>query len=178
MPGKSTQAIHGRRDKSFRSANYPIYNSTAFAVEKSDDYYRYINNDPEVYIYTRDANPTMRNVEEKLAHLEGGEDAVLCSSGMSAITSTILTFVKSGDAIAAARRLYGGTYRFLRDIVPQFGIDVHFLDDDELLNLQEFAPTAKLVYFETPVNPTCECVLMAGVVEAAKSIGAVTAIDN
>lgn len=178
MPGKSTQAIHGRRDKTFRSANYPIYDSTAFAVEKSDDYQRYINNDPEFYIYTRNANPTMRNVEEKLARLENGEDAVLFSSGMAAITSTILTFVKNGNAIAAARRLYGGTYRFLRDVVPQFGIDVHFLDDDELLNVQDFAPTAKLVYFETPVNPTCDCLLMAGIVEAASNANAITVIDN
>lgn len=172
----STRSIHGRRDRSFRSANYPVYASTTFAVNRSDDYER--SDGEEFYVYTRYANPTIRNVEEKIARLENAEDGVLFSSGMAAIVSSILTFVKKGDAIAASSRLYGVAYRFLRDVVPQYGIDVHFLAEDELYDVQQYAPTAKLVYFETPINPTSECISIRKIVEAAKRIGALTLIDN
>ena len=175
--GKSTQAIHGRRDPNYRSANYPVYNSVTFAVEKSSDYERQSTKD-DFYFYSRNGNPTIRNVEEKLARLEGAEDGVLFASGMAAVTATLLSFVRNGDAIAASSRLYGVTYRFLRDVVPQFGIDVHFLDADELYQIQKFAPTAKAVYFETPNNPTSACLSIRQVVEAAREIGAVTVIDN
>ncbi len=177
-PGKSTQAIQSKRDESFRSVVYPIYQSTVFAVEKSDDYEHFIAGDEGFHIYTRNSNPSIRNVEEKLARLEQGEDCVLFASGMAAITSTLLTFLKNGDAVAASQRLYGATYRFLRDVATQFGIDVHFLDDDELFEIQEYAPTVKVIYFETPINPTSDCVSIARVVEAAKKIGAITIIDN
>lgn len=179
MPGKSTHAIHGsRRDKAYRSVNFPIYNSVSFAVDKSDDYQHFIDQDEETFIYARNGNPTIRAVEEKLAVLEQGSDAVLLASGMAAITTTILSLVKSGDAAACSRRVYGTAYRFFRDVLPQYGVDVHLLDDDELLNLHEFAPTVKLVYFETPINPTAECVEIASIVAAAKQVGATTVIDN
>lgn len=175
--GKATQAIHGRQDKAFRSANYPIYNSTTFAVSQSSDYEGLVW-DKDSHIYTRYSNPTIRNVEEKLARLEQAEDGILFASGMAAITTTILTFARSGDVIAASSRLYGVAQRFLRDVVPQLGIDVHFLDTDELYNLKEYAPHAKLVYFETPNNPTCTCLSIAEVVHASQEIGALTIIDN
>lgn len=174
---KATQAIHGRRDKSYRSANYPIYHSTTFAVTSSSDYQRE-NWDKDTHIYTRYSNPTIRNVEEKLAKLEETEDGVLFASGMAAITTTILAFAQNGDAIAASSRLYGVAQRFLRDVAPQLGIDVHFLDADELYNLKVFAPTVKLVYFETPNNPTSACLSIAEVVRSAREIGAMTVIDN
>lgn len=174
--GKATRAIHGRRDTAYRSANYPIYHSTTFAVSRSADYAR--QDEDDFFIYSRIGNPTIRNVEEKLAALEEGEDAVLFASGMAAITSTLLTFARSGDALAASAQLYGVAYRFLRDVVPQFGIDVHFLDEDELYNLKKYAPTARLVYFETPINPTAHCLSIKGVVEAAREAGAITIMDN
>ncbi len=175
--GKSTQAIHGRRDPTYRSANYPVYNSVTFAVEKSSDYERHGAKD-DFYFYGRNGNPTIRNVEEKLARLEGAEDGVLFASGMAAVTATLLSFVRNGDAVAASSRLYGVAYRFLRDVLPQFGVDVHFLDADELYQIQKFAPTAKVVYFETPINPTSACLSIRQVVEAAREIGALTVIDN
>ncbi len=175
--GKATQGIHGRRDKSFGSANYPIYHSTTFTVEKSDDFVSKKSRDDH-YMYTRYSNPSIRNVEEKLARLEQAEDGVLFSSGMAAITTALMTFLKNGDAIAVASQLYGVAHRFLRDVMPQFGVDVHFLDADELYNLREFAPTVKMVHFETPINPTSACLSISDVVASAKEIGALTMIDN
>ncbi len=175
---KSTQAIHGRKDKSYRAANYPIYQSTTFAVEKSDNYEKFIGDEEEFYIYSRYSNPTVRNAEEKLASLENTEDAILFSSGMAAITTAILTFAQKGDTIVALRRLYGMTYRFLRDIAPKFGIDVHFVNEAELYEMNKLYPNAKLVYFETPINPTTDCVSIAKTAAAAKKIGALTIMDN
>jgi len=176
---KSTQLIHGRKDRVYLGANYPIYQSTTFAVSKSDDYDKYINgNDEEFYMYSRYSNPTVRNVEEKIAALEIAEDAILFSSGMAAITTAIFSFVEKGDLVVAQRRLYGMAYRFLRDIAPKFGIDVHFVDEDHLYSLRDDFPGVKLVYFETPINPTTDCISIAKTVKSAKRAGALAIMDN
>ncbi|MCL5267172.1 MAG: aminotransferase class I/II-fold pyridoxal phosphate-dependent enzyme [Bacteroidetes bacterium] len=175
---KSTQAIHGRKDKLYRGANFPVYPSTTFAVEKSDDYDKFIGDEEEFYIYSRYSNPTVRNVEEKLASLENSEDAILFSSGMAAITTSILSFARSGDHIVALRRLYGMTYRFLRDIAPKFGIETHFVDESELYAMDQKYPGARIVYFETPINPTTDCISIRKVVKAARKAGALTIVDN
>ncbi len=176
---KSTRAIHGRKDKLYRGANFPIYASTTFGVEKSDDYDRYIaGDDDEFYLYTRYSNPTIRNVEEKLAALENAEDALLFSSGMAAITTTILAFMQEGDIIVAQRQLYGMAYRFLRDFVPRLGMETQFVDEDELYQLHKKFPRVKAVYFETPINPTTDCVSIEKVVKSASKAGALTIVDN
>jgi methionine-gamma-lyase len=160
--GKATQSIHGSKDNEYRSVNYPIFQTTSFGVTKSDDYQRFINDDEDFFIYTRYRNPTIKNVEQKLAALENGESAVVFSSGMAAISSTIMSLVKSGDVIAASNRLYGMTFRFLRDYAPKYGLSTLFLSEEELYSLDEYAPNAKMVYFETPVNPTTDCLSMWG----------------
>jgi cystathionine beta-lyase/cystathionine gamma-synthase len=176
--GKSTRAIHGRRDPQYRGSTYPIYQSAAFAVKDSDEYDKYLRGEEEFYIYSRIHNPTVRNVEEKLAQLENGEDAVLFASGMAAITSAILSVVQAGDTIVAARQLFGTTFRFLDRIAPRFGIKTVFLERDDLYELHRHAPEAKLVYFETPINPTCNCLSIQEVVAAAREIGVMTMMDN
>ena len=175
---KSTAAIHGRKDKAYRGANYPIFTSTTFAVDKSDDYDKFISDQEEFYIYSRYSNPTVRNVEEKIAALENAEDAVLFSSGMAAITSAILAFAKKGDTIVALRRLYGMAYRFLRDIVPNFGIEVRFVDEAELYEAHRPSPHARLYYFETPINPTTDCISIERTVKSGRKAGALTIMDN
>jgi cystathionine beta-lyase/cystathionine gamma-synthase len=176
---KSTRAIHGRKDKTYRSANFPIYQSTTFAVSNSDEYDKFISgNDEEFYMYTRYSNPTIRNVEEKIAALENAEEAILFSSGMAAITTAIFSFVQKGDLIVAQRRLYGMAYRFLRDIVTKFGIDVEFVEDNELYALDDKFSNARIVYFETPINPTTDCVSIPRTVKAAKKAGALIIMDN
>jgi len=178
-PSKATQAIHGRKDKTYLGANYPIYQSTTFAVSKSDEYDKYINgSDEEFYMYSRYSNPTVRNVEEKIAALENAEDAILFSSGMAAITTAVLSLAEKGDTIVAQRRLYGMAYRFLRDIAPKFGIDVHFVDEGLLYKFGSEFSNAKVVYFETPINPTTDCISISKTVKAARAVGAVTIMDN
>jgi cystathionine beta-lyase/cystathionine gamma-synthase len=176
--GKSTQAIHGRRDDKYRGVVYPIYASATFGAAPGTGGDYAAATDEEWYIYSRYSNPTVRNVEERLARLENTDDAVLFASGMAAITTTFLTFVRGGDTIVAPRRLFGVTYHFLRDLAPQLGIKVCFLSEDELYRAHEIAPEAKLIYFETPVNPTSDCISIPRVVEAARQTKALLAMDS
>ncbi|MDX1992689.1 MAG: aminotransferase class I/II-fold pyridoxal phosphate-dependent enzyme [bacterium] len=176
--GRATDAIHGKRESSARPVTYPIYQTSAFYVDRADSFAHIGDYGGDEYFYTRYDNPTLRNVSEKLALLEHAEECLLFASGMTAITTVLMALLKAGDTLVAYRTLYGGTLQFLRDYAPAYGIKVVFLDEDDLYELDKHAPAAKVVYFETPVNPRCDCVSIRRVVEAAKRIGAVVVKDN
>jgi cystathionine beta-lyase/cystathionine gamma-synthase len=126
---------------------------------------RYAEGDPDVYVYTRYHNPTVREAEERLALMMNAERALLFSSGMAAISSAVFSIVKAGDEIISTPGLYGGTYRFFRDILPNYGISVKYVQSDALTELRQLVHrNTKLVYFETPTNPTL------GIVEIAKLV--------
>lgn len=176
--GNATQAIHGKIESGARPVTYPVYQTVAFSVESNEAYEHIGDFRGDDYFYTRYDNPTLRNVSEKLAKLEHTEECLLFASGMTAMTTVLMTFLQSGDTIAAARALYGGTMQFLRDYAPRYGINVVLLDEDELYAVDQHAPQAKVVYFETPVNPRSDCISIRRVVEAAKRIGALVIKDN
>jgi cystathionine beta-lyase/cystathionine gamma-synthase len=176
--GKSTQAIHGKIEPHARPVTYPIYQTTAFSVESSDAFEHIGDFRGEGYFYSRYDNPTLRNVSEKLAKLEHAEECLLFASGMTAITTALMTFLSSGDTIAAARGLYGGTLQFLRDFAPRYGINVVLLDEHELYEVEKYAPQSKVLYFETPVNPRADVLSIRRVVEAGRGIGALVMKDN
>jgi cystathionine beta-lyase/cystathionine gamma-synthase len=177
--GSSTIAIHGDHDPLYRSATFPIYQTSTFGVAKTADYARFfVDGDLEQYVYTRAANPTIRNVEKRIAALEHTDDGVLFASGMAAITSAVLAFAKAGDAVACSRPLYGGATHFLEGVAPQLGLRTAFLADEALYALDQHVPDARVVYLETPANPTIKVIDIARVVAAARRVGAITIIDN
>ncbi len=179
--GISTVAIHGEiKDKSFHSVVYPIYQTSTFAVEKSDDYQKFIDEVEDFYIYSRYGNPTIKEVEKRLALIENCDDAILFSSGMSAITTTILSLVEPGDEIISLRSIYGVTYRFFRDYIPKFKVNVKFIDLNQLDDLKKLITNkTKLIYFETPVNPTTRIVDIKKIVDEVKEYeNILTIIDN
>ncbi|CUS82599.1 trans-sulfuration enzyme family protein [Candidatus Kryptobacter tengchongensis] len=178
--GLSTLAIHGEmKDQTFHSVVYPIYQTSTFSVERSDDYQKFINEESDFYIYSRYGNPTVREVEKKLALIENCEDAVLFSSGMSAITSTVLSFIEAGDEIISLSSIYGMTYRFFRDYLPKFGVKVNFVDLEDIDKIENFiTDKTKLIYFETPVNPTTRIVDIEKLVNFARKNNILTVIDN
>ncbi|MDD8018366.1 MAG: PLP-dependent transferase, partial [Bacteroidota bacterium] len=119
----ATRALHGKKLYAYKGpVATPIYQTSTYRFESSDDAIRYANGDPSVYVYSRYHNPTVEDVEEKLALMNDAEAAVLFASGMAAISTAILSLVKSGDEIISTPALYGGTYRFFRDVLPQFGV--------------------------------------------------------
>jgi cystathionine beta-lyase/cystathionine gamma-synthase len=173
----STRAIHGDKLYAYKGpVSLPIYQTTTYRFDTSEDAVRYAKGDSSVYVYTRYHNPTVRDVEIKLALMEGAESAALFSSGMAAITTAILATTKAGDEIISTPALYGGTYRFFRDELPKQNIKVHFLDPGSLSKISSLATSrTTIVYFETPTNPTLSLVDIAEVVRqtriAEKRIG-------
>ena len=172
----ATRAIHGRKLYAYQGpVALPIVQTSTYRFADSNDAVRYAQGDPEVYVYTRYHNPTVREVQERLALMMEAEQVLLFSSGMAAISSCILSAARSGDTIISTPALYGGTYRFFRDILPRHGISVQYVKPS---SLQDIAATAtrstSIVYCETPTNPTLGIVdieaLIAAVRQAEKKL--------
>ncbi|MBK7259479.1 MAG: PLP-dependent transferase [Ignavibacteriae bacterium] len=169
--GLATRAIHGKHMHPFKGpVAPPIVQTSTYRFDDSHDAVRYAQGDPEVYVYTRYHNPTVRTAQEHLAEVMGTEATLLTASGMAAISSAILAVVKAGDTIISTPALYGGTYRFFRDILPRHGITVRYCDPRKLDALRTMiTPTTKLVYFESPTNPTLEVVDIPALVAAVRA---------
>jgi methionine-gamma-lyase len=167
----ATRAIHGDHLEAFRGpVTFPIYQTTTYRFEDSEDAVRYSKGDESVYVYTRYHNPTVREVENRLALMEDGEAAALFSSGMAAISSTIMALCQNGDEIVSTPALYGGSYRFFRDTLPQFGVNVKYVDENDLNELLYLiTPKTKVVYLESPTNPTLRIVDIAKLVKLTRN---------
>lgn len=152
------------------SISYPLYQSATFAHPawgKSTG-----------YCYSRCGNPTRLELENTIALLEGGKKAMAFSSGMAAIT-TLLKLLRAGDHVLVSDDLYGGTYRLFSNIYTQYGLEFDYVDltDPDVL-AASFKPNTRLVFLETPTNPTMKVADVAAVGEAAHAHGAVFAVDN
>lgn len=175
----ATRAVHGRTDSAYRSAIFPIYQTSTFAVAESHDFTALMDGTAEdAFVYTRYGNPTVANTQEKLAYLHHADVCFLFSSGMAAIAAAVLSQVQSGDHIAVVRPIYGGTYGYMGSMLPRLGITPHFITPTQAYAIDKHLPHAKAVYFETPANPTTMCIDIAQVVQAARRIGAKTIVDN
>lgn len=168
----STRAIHGKKLHPYKGpVSLPIYQTSTYRFDSSDDAIRYANGDTSVYVYSRYHNPTVHDVEEKIALMEDGDAAALFASGMAAISTAILTFVHAGEEIVSTPALYGGTYRFFRDVLPEIKICVKYADPNHLSDLERLiTKKTKLVYLETPTNPTLDIVDIRGVVSQVKKM--------
>ncbi len=164
----------------------PIHASSAFTYSDIDDSIDVFTGEKQGFVYSRYGNPTISTVEEKLAAMEAlGTDhdafALLTSSGMSAISTLLGTILKPGDTLITQFSLYGGTTELIKKILEPVGVKVVYCnlnDVDELEKCIENQTTAKLIYFESPTNPTLECVDISQLVGIAKKKGILTAIDN
>ncbi len=172
----ATRAIHGKKLYPYKGAvTTPIYQTSTYRFENSNDAVRYSQGDASVYVYSRYHNPSVEDVEEKLAEMNDAEASVLFSSGMAAISTAILSIVKAGDEIISTPALYGGTYRFFRDILPQFNVTVKYVAADSLSDISKLvSPKTKLFFCESPTNPTVEIVdLYKAIAEVKKAENAV-----
>ena len=156
----------------------PVVQSATFTFASVEEMKRWAEGRSKADIYTRYGNPTLRVAEAKLAALEEGEAGLVTASGMAAISSTLLTFVGAGEEIIATRRLYGGTYRLMRDLLPRFGIKVHFVENDLREVEARVTPRTRLLYTETPTNPTLGIVDLRKAAALARRLGLVSAVDN
>src|SRR5699024_116849 len=128
---------------------------------------------------SRSANPTNRALELKCAALEGGEDSAVAASGMGAIGATMVGLLKHGDHVVSGDTIYGGTSVVMRTNLPQFGIDVTFVDTANLEEVENaINENTKLIYFETPTNPTMKLTDIKAISEIAKKHNVKVVVDN
>jgi len=157
----------------------PIYQSTTFVSADSDEMAAVYGEEKPGYMYTRYGNPTIHALEAKLAALEGGEAALATSSGMAAVSTAILGYVKTGDHVVAARSLYGATYNFLNRKLPRMGASATFVDSTCAEDFEKaIQPNTRLIYFETPSNPVLDVVDIAAVAAVGRAHGIPTMVDN
>ena len=129
--------------------------------------------------YTRWGNPTTRQAETILAELEQGEACLVTSSGMGAISSTILSFLKSGDHVVAGRALYAGTTELLSEVLPRFGVEVDFVDQTDLDQVRAAVrDETRILYVETLTNPTLHLADLDGLAAIARAAGLISMIDS
>src|SRR2546425_2724147 len=177
--GSRTRAVHGRRGKRRGPIVTPIYASSTWALESARQGAEFARaTAPEAY-YTRWGNPTLRELEEALADLESGVRALVTGSGMGAIASAILAGVDSGDHVVAGASLYAATMEIFTRLLPRFGVSTSFVDPRKAGAWKEaIRSDTRLVYIETPANPTMMITDIREAVDAAESAQATTLADN
>jgi methionine-gamma-lyase len=178
--GDATLAIHTGEEK-FR-VGAPVGTSIArtsnFTFASTEEMKRWAEGKSSAYIYSRYGNPTLAIAEKKIAALEGAEDAVVTASGTAAISSALLSQLRAGEEVIATRQLYGGSYRLFRDVLPRLGIVVRHVETD-LAGIERLVgPRTKVLYIETPTNPTLRLVDLKKAVAFAQEWGLVSLIDN
>ena len=181
MTRRDTQLVQGT-DVALGSAvplTAPIYNTTTFVFPNARELVAYNEGRSRTYLYSRYENPTVVAVEGTLAALDRAERGLLFSSGMAAVATLLMAHLRSGDEIICAAAVYGGTRRFLSDALAGFGVHVRYASLDELGRVDALVTDrTKVVWFETPVNPTLRCVDVSRLARACRSSGALSVIDN
>ncbi|MFP3378166.1 methionine gamma-lyase [Bacillus sp. SIMBA_069] len=157
----------------------PLFQTSTFTFETAQQgEASFAGVDPS-YIYSRLGNPTVKLFEERMAVLEGGEEALAFGSGMAAISATLIGFLKAGDHIICSNGLYGCTYGFLEVLEEKFMITHSFCDmetEDDVEN--KIRPNTKVIFVETPINPTMKLIDLKQVIRVAKRNGLLVVVDN
>lgn len=176
-----TKAVWGGEEQSLsgRPTQAPIAQSVAFGYGDLDEWQAVALGQRPGHIYSRNTNPTVGVFEEKLRLLEGAEAATSFASGMAAISNTIFSLVKPGDRIVTVKDTYGGTNQLFREFLPKIDVNVCLCDttDPEQIDV-EIRRGCRLVYLETPTNPTLKVVDIERTAQVAHSVEALVVTDN
>jgi len=180
MTGPATRLIHGEcAATDVHPLVAPIFETTTFVFENAAEVVAFNEGRSTKYLYSRYGNPTVVGVESRLAALDGAEAALLFSSGMAATTSTLMALAGSGDEVICASAIYGGTLHLLEDLLKRFGVVPRFVSIDDLRSPATLIGSrTKVLWFESPVNPTLRCVDIRSIAEACRTRGVTTVIDN
>lgn len=179
--GFETTSIHAgqHRDSDFGALATPIYQTSTFCFETVEEGQAKIAKEIPGHYYSRTSNPTNRVLEEKMAALEGAEDAVVTASGLGAIGCVMVTFLKAGDHVVCGNCVYGGTSFIMGTNLKNFGIEVSFVDttksDEVLAAIKE---NTKMLYFEATTNPLMTITDVAAMAKIGKEHGLKVVVDN
>lgn len=176
-----TKLVHsGTRRSQYGEVSEAIYLTQGFVYDSAEHAEaRFIESGPDEYIYARYGNPTVRMFEDRIAALEGTEDAFATASGMAAVNGALMSMLKAGDHVVSAKALFGSCLYILEDILIRFGVEITFVDGTDLQAWRAaLRPTTKAVFFESLSNPTLELIDMKAVADMAHAVGALVIVDN
>jgi len=179
--GIGTRAVHADGHPRQGPLTTPVVQASTFVFDSAAEMRRYLEGDADLAFefYTRYGNPTLRALEEALAALEGAEAGLVFASGMAASTTGILSMVEKGDEVLASASLYGGTTKFVRDLLPRFGMATRVIPPAALARLSTVAgPKSRLLVMESPTNPSLDVFDIAAVAEQAHALGMAVMVDN
>lgn len=178
---KRTKLVHGgARRSQYNEVSEAIFLTQGFVYDTAEQAeQRFIETGEDEFIYARYGNPTVAMFEERIASLEGTEDAFATASGMAAVNGALVSALKAGDHVVAAKALFGSCLYILEDILVRFGVEVTLVDGT---NLEEWKAAiredTKMVFFESLSNPTLEVIDIKSVADLAHAVGALVVVDN
>jgi O-succinylhomoserine sulfhydrylase len=175
-----TKLVHaGTRRSQYGEMSEAIFLTQGFVYDTAEDAEaRFIETGPDEFIYARYGNPTVRMFEERIAAIEGTEDAFATASGMAAVSGALTSMLKAGDHVVAARALFGSCL-YVLEILGRFGVEVTLVDGTDLDQWRAaMRDGTKAVFLESVSNPTLEVIDVKSVAEIAHSVGATVVVDN
>lgn len=175
QPDFKTREVHAgvRPDPVTGAILTPIYQSTTYVQESVDQYLE------KGYSYSRSGNPTVTALEDRITALEGGVGSACFATGMSATSATMMAFLNAGDHCILSDVVYGGTHRISTKVLSRFGVEFTFVDTSDANNIKEaIQSNTKLIFTETPANPTLKLTDIAAVSEISRAHGIPHVVDN
>ena len=176
-----TAIVHGSQgvDRDADPLTAPIYETTTFVFESAAEVRAFNEGRSSKFLYSRYGNPTVVGVEKTIAAIEGAETALLFGSGMAATSTALLGLLAAGDEVVCSAAIYGGTLHLLADLFSRFGIRARFATIDELAHADRLlGDSTKVLWFESPINPTMRCVDIRAIAAACRRKGVVSIIDS
>ncbi|KAA9010143.1 O-succinylhomoserine sulfhydrylase [Histidinibacterium aquaticum] len=178
---RRTKAVHaGIRRSQYGEVSEAMFLTQGFVYESAEAAeQRFLKAGVDEFIYARYGNPTVRMFEERMAALEGAEDAFATASGMAAVNGALVSMLKAGDHVVSSRALFGSCLYILEEILPRFGVEVTFVDGTDLDQWRDAVrPDTRAVFFESVANPTLEVIDIEAVSAVAREVGAKVIVDN
>ncbi len=167
------------REDYFMAVSPPLIQSSNFAFKTLGDFRQAFTDELAHHIYTRGNNPTVAILRQKLAALEGAEDALVFGSGSAAVAATVISLLKAGDHVVCVQKPYSWTFALLSKMLPRFGVTTTFVDGRDISQIEAaIQPTTRLLYLESPNSLTFELQDLSACAQLAKSKGILTCIDN
>jgi methionine-gamma-lyase len=178
--GFDTKLIHaGHHHDQYGSATVPIYQTSTFIFENADSGAKCFAGEKDGFIYTRIANPTVRSLEKAVAELENGFDGIATSSGMGAVTTVYMALLGQGSHMVSTDAVYGPSRGVMEDHFSRFGVESTYVNTADVNNvINAIKPNTKVLYLETPANPTMEIVNLKECCRIAHEKGIIVVVDN
>jgi len=176
-----TQAIHAGRinDEQFGSLATPLYQTSTFIFENAEQGARRFAGEEEGFIYSRLGNPTTRQLEMRVAAMEGMEDAAATATGMAAVSGALLANLSAGDHLISSKAVYGCSFALMSHMLTKFGIEVTFVDMEDPSTIEAaIQPNTKMIFLETPINPNLVVLDLKAILDISNKHNLISVVDN